>query len=59
MTHHQPATDGPKHAVKLVAVNYINYDCNPLLISISFLSLSALSRPSSTVGDTMTGTGQC
>ena len=55
MTHHQPTTDGPKHAVKLVAVNYINYDCNPHLISISFLSLSALSRPSSTVGDTMTG----
>ena len=59
MTHHQPTTDGPKHAVKLVAVNYINYDRNPHLISISFLSLSALSRPSSTVGDTMTGTGQC
>ena len=52
MTHHQPTTDGPKPAVKSVAVNYINYDFNPHLISISFLSLSALSRPSSTVGDT-------
>ena len=58
MTHHQPTTDGPKPAVKSVAVNYINYDFNPHLISISFLSLSALSRPSSTVGDTR-GTSQC